>query len=70
MTLDHYVPRSHGGSNKASNLVTSCPRCNFRRQDRPALVWAEELSGLFETTAEIMDRVESALARDVPKYLP
>jgi hypothetical protein len=70
LTLDHYVPRSKGGSNKAHNLVTSCPRCNFRRQNKPALVWASELAGLLETTAEIMDRVESALARVLPKYLP
>lgn len=70
LTLDHYIPRSKGGSNKATNLVTSCPRCNYRRKNIPALTWAAELAGLFETTAEIMARAESALARPLPKYLP
>lgn len=70
MTLDHFVPRSKGGSNKASNLVTSCPTCNYRRQNRAPLTWAGELAGLFETTAEILDRALAALARPVPKYLP
>lgn len=70
MTLDHYVPRSLGGSNKPNNLVTSCPRCNFRRQNRAALVWAAELSGLFETVEDVLNRAQAALDRALPKYLP
>ena len=70
LTLDHYVPRSRGGSNKAHNLITSCRRCNFRRQNLPALLWAQKLAGLFETVGQIIERAEAALARELPKFLP
>jgi len=33
LTLDHITPRSRGGSNDASNLVTCCFSCNSARQD-------------------------------------
>lgn len=59
-----------GGGNLHGNLLTACLRCNSRRQNRPALVWASELAGLFETLEEILARAESALARSLPKYLP
>jgi len=31
LTLDHITPRSRGGSNKPTNLVTACRRCNTAR---------------------------------------
>lgn len=34
LTLDHVKPRSKGGSNHPSNLVTACLRCNSRRKTR------------------------------------
>jgi 5-methylcytosine-specific restriction endonuclease McrA len=33
-TLDHVIPRSKGGNNLPSNLVTSCEPCNTRKADR------------------------------------
>jgi 5-methylcytosine-specific restriction endonuclease McrA len=47
-TLDHIVPRVHGGSNHESNLVTCCITCNSARADRAlpvelfekAMAWA------------------------------
>jgi len=33
LTLDHVRPKSRGGSNEASNLVTACKSCNCARQD-------------------------------------
>lgn len=30
-TLDHYVPKTHGGSNKIKNLVLACDWCNQKR---------------------------------------
>lgn len=29
MHMDHYVPRSKGGSYNIKNIVASCPRCNL-----------------------------------------
>lgn len=44
ITLDHLVPRSAGGGNEASNLMTACRSCNSQRKDVPwvsyAAVWA------------------------------
>ena len=31
INLDHLIPRSEGGTNDASNLVTACKRCNSAR---------------------------------------
>lgn len=35
-TIDHYVPRSQGGCNDASNCVAACHECNSGRGDAPA----------------------------------
>lgn len=32
-TLDHVQPKSRGGSNGSSNLVTCCPNCNGKREN-------------------------------------
>lgn len=34
LTLDHVVPKSHGGNNSWSNVVCSCQECNFRKANR------------------------------------
>jgi 5-methylcytosine-specific restriction endonuclease McrA len=34
VNLDHIVPKSYGGSNNESNLITSCKSCNCSRQDK------------------------------------
>lgn len=36
LTLDHLTPRSSGGSNDPSNLITACHPCNSKRR---ALGW-------------------------------
>jgi 5-methylcytosine-specific restriction endonuclease McrA len=44
-SLEHIVPRNHGGDNELSNLAIACERCNFgkghrldaRRWDDPTL---------------------------------
>jgi 5-methylcytosine-specific restriction endonuclease McrA len=35
ITLDHIIPKSDGGSNSETNLVTACRACNCSRQDKP-----------------------------------
>jgi len=34
MTVDHVVPKSHGGKNTFENCVTSCKKCNNRKGDK------------------------------------
>jgi 5-methylcytosine-specific restriction endonuclease McrA len=34
LTCDHIVPKSRGGINEWSNIVTSCMRCNLRKGDK------------------------------------
>jgi hypothetical protein len=33
MTVDHVLPKSKGGSNEETNLVTACERCNNMKSD-------------------------------------
>lgn len=40
VTLDHLLPRSAGGTNDATNLVTACRSCNSSRQDKPWIDYA------------------------------
>lgn len=35
LNLDHLLPRVHGGSNDATNLVLSCKSCNCSRGSKP-----------------------------------
>jgi 5-methylcytosine-specific restriction endonuclease McrA len=44
-TLDHIIPRSKGGSNHESNLVTCCITCNASRKDNdlPKQMFAKAL---------------------------
>jgi len=37
LSLDHVMPRSAGGSNEASNLITVCIPCNSARCDLPVV---------------------------------
>lgn len=41
LTLDHLTPYSLGGSNDATNLVTSCLRCNSSRGNRSVVKFAK-----------------------------
>jgi 5-methylcytosine-specific restriction endonuclease McrA len=34
LTLDHVVPRAHGGRTEWTNIVACCARCNTRKADR------------------------------------
>jgi len=34
LTIDHIMPRSRGGENTWTNLVTCCKKCNQKKRDR------------------------------------
>jgi len=42
VTLDHLLPRTFGGDNANTNLVTACRACNSSRQETP---WATYATG-------------------------
>jgi len=44
LSLDHLKPRSKGGKNDATNLVTACLRCNRKRGARALTTFARTLS--------------------------
>jgi 5-methylcytosine-specific restriction endonuclease McrA len=51
MTLDHWIPRSKGGTNAARNLRGSCQPCNEAKADKHPL-------------DEIFSALESELRRE------
>lgn len=34
LTLDHVIPKSRGGTNEWTNLVTSCFKCNLKKSNK------------------------------------
>lgn len=43
-SLDHFLNRSRGGTNAASNLLTCCLQCNDKRGEKSALQFATDLA--------------------------
>ena len=44
LTLDHCKPRSKGGNNDATNLITSCFKCNSSRGTRSLVAVAKAVA--------------------------
>jgi hypothetical protein len=55
LTVDHLIPRSRGGGNEASNLVTACMACNRLRGDRPISEWINSYDGVTLRLARAID---------------
>ena len=53
-TLDHFIPRSKGGTNKSTNLVSSCVRCNSSKSDMAAREFLVLVLGLTDEWAELI----------------
>lgn len=45
-TLDHVMPKSHGGRYSTRNLRVACRRCNTERGTEPASTWAPRVLGI------------------------
>jgi 5-methylcytosine-specific restriction endonuclease McrA len=64
VNLDHLLPRSAGGSNEASNLITACKSCNCSRQDKPWIDYAT--GGAIERIEQLRNRpLNRALAKAI-----
>lgn len=69
-TLDHVIPRSKGGSNHPSNLLTACHRCNSRRGNRTVRQFATVMAAYLNhgiTASQILSHVRACLARPLPR---
>lgn len=69
LSLDHFIPHSEGGSNEASNLVTSCKRCNDSRGARSALKFARAVAQYLDSgieAAAILKHVRECMQRALP----
>jgi 5-methylcytosine-specific restriction endonuclease McrA len=71
LSLDHFLARDAGGGNETDNLFTSCVRCNSKRRNIPALVFAfDQFGELFNGGADALDRILDALDRPLPRMVP
>lgn len=46
LTMDHVVPRSRGGRDSWTNLVTACRACNSAKRDRTPEEWGRLLTAV------------------------
>lgn len=44
--VDHYVPLARGGEHELHNLVIACPPCNFKKNAKDPLVFAQQIGRL------------------------
>lgn len=42
-TVDHVIPRAHGGPDHISNFILACTACNFAKRDRDPVEWASDI---------------------------
>jgi hypothetical protein len=65
-SLDHFLPRSKGGSNLSTNVFTSCQTCNSKRRDLSALEFARKLTALQLSVLDFADyRIRTAWQFDI-----
>lgn len=70
LTLDHVVPASQGGSDKPTNLVTCCHKCNCSRGNRTMPAFARSVAGYINhgvTAQEIIAHVRATARRTLPR---
>ena len=71
LSLDHLLPYCEGGSNKETNLVTCCSKCNSSRGKRSVATFVEAVAAYLNngvTAGKIFDHIFACTERplDVP----
>jgi len=69
LTLDHLTPHSLGGSNRETNLVTCCHRCNSSRGNRSVRAFCRAVAGYLNhgvKAEEIERHVRNTARRALP----
>ena len=64
--LDHLIPRSKGGGNNSSNLITCCNLCNSIRGDMDLGAWLERIHG--DGAGKTAAFITSHIALDIRSY--
>ena len=70
LSLDHVRPVSKGGTNRPTNLVTCCSRCNSSRGNRSVQEFAAATAGYLNhgaTAEEIVNHVRRTVRRVLPR---
>jgi 5-methylcytosine-specific restriction endonuclease McrA len=66
LSLDHLKPWSKGGSNKPTNLVTCCSKCNSTRGNRSVRAFCKDVATYLNTDAKAIERhVRNCAKRDM-----
>lgn len=70
LTLNHVLPRSHGGASTACNLATACGKCNFSMQANPdRLPPAAAHLGLRRIRANVRRALRRPINRELGRWL-
>lgn len=62
LNLDHVVPRAAGGSNRVSNLVTSCIKCNHAKGKQPVEIFVTNRARLARIKRGLKQPLKDAAA--------
>lgn len=64
ITLDHLTPKSAGGSNDATNLVTACKTCNCARGNKTvAKFLSQQVESWWSTPREVRQSAKRSIKR-------
>lgn len=70
LSLDHLKCHVNGGTNKETNLVTSCKKCNSARGSRSVRSFCQGVAGYIEADAKNIEKhVRNCAKRDLKKHL-
>lgn len=58
LTLDHVLPRCHGGEDLTSNLVPSCWKCNQAKGSNNWLSWMRDKFGITHREQQILSWIK------------